>query len=266
MKISIITISYNQSQFLEQAIQSVFNQGYSNLDYIIVDPGSTDGSREIINRYADKFSKVHLDKDKGAADGLNKGFSSATGEVYGFLNSDDELLPNALATVAAFFESHPNIDVVSGCGYFTDSHGKRLKRIVPSKLTTWLYSHGGVSIFQQGTFFRAAYFNKVNGFNIENKTCWDGELFLDMAIAGAKFKTIGNDLAHFRLHEGGITGSGRLEKQYRVDVARLFHKATGRQRNSFDWLQDILARMCKSLYDPYYYPRRLMSLVLNKIA
>jgi glycosyltransferase involved in cell wall biosynthesis len=259
MKISIVTISYNQAQFLEQAILSVINQDYPNIEYIVVDPGSTDGSREIIEKYRSKISKVVLEKDAGAADGLNKGFSFATGDVFGFLNSDDELLPNALARIASFFNARPRVDVVSGCGYFTDSEGVRLCRIVPSKLTAWLYVHGGVSVFQQGTFFLAPYFKKVGGFNIENRTCWDGELFLDMAIAGARFATIADDLACFRLHEGGITGSGRLEDKYRKDTARIFMKATGRERNGFDDVQDIAARAVKGLIDPAYYFRRIVS-------
>lgn len=259
MKISIVTISYNQAQFLEQAIVSVINQDYSNVEYIVVDPGSTDGSREIIEKYRSKIGRVVYEKDAGAADGLNKGFSYATGDIFGFLNSDDELLPSALSRITAFFKANMKADVVSGCGYFTGSDGTRLRRIVPSKLTPWLYVHGGVTVFQQGTFFRASYFKKVGGFNIENKTCWDGELFLDMGLAGARFATIGDDLAHFRLHEGGITGSGRMEEKYRKDTERLFSKGTGRERNAFDGIQDKLARIVKGLVDPAYYFRRISS-------
>ncbi len=264
MKISIVTISYNQAQFLEQAILSVINQNYHNIEYIVVDPGSTDGSRDIIEKYRSRISKVVLEKDVGAADGLNKGFSFATGDVLGFLNSDDVLLPNALARIASFFNTHPRVHVVSGCGYYTDSDGIRLRRIVPSKLTGWLYVHGGVSVFQQGTFFLAPYFRKVRGFNIENKTCWDGELFLDMALAGARFATIGDDIAHFRLHEGGITGSGRLEEEYRKDTARLFTKVTGREWSTLDAVQYMVARVAKGLVDPLYLLRRVSSALIRR--
>lgn len=261
MKISVVTISFNQAKFLHQCIDSVLNQDYSNIEYIIVDPGSTDGSRELIESYGDRIIKV-FEKDGGPADGLNIGFSKATGDIFGFINSDDELLPNALSRIGDFFDANQDVDVVSGCGYFTDAEGTRLRRVVPSKITAWLYAHGAVSIFQQGTFFRASYFNMVGGFNIENGTCWDGELFLDMAIAGARFATLGDDLAHFRLHEGGITGSGRMEKKYREDTARLFTKATGRKRNGFDAIQGIAARSIKGLIDPAYYFRRASSVFL----
>lgn len=260
MKVSIVTISYNQAQFLEQAITSVIQQNHPDIEYIVVDAGSTDGSRDIIATYQHKIDKAVLEKDNGAADGLNKGFSFATGNIFGFLNSDDELLPDALARVMDFFHDHPEVDVVSGCGYFIDSKGVRIRRIIPSVMTPWLFVHASVSIFQQGTFFRATAFRKVQGFNIDNKTCWDGELLLDMAVAGMTFALIGDDLAHFRLHEAGITGSGRLEKAYKKDMQRLFIKAMGRERNRLDSLQDIAARVLRGLINPTYYTRRIVSL------
>src|SRR6056297_1925233 len=102
MKFSIVTISYNQVEFLSQCIDSVFSQDVEDLEYIIVDPGSTDGSRELIEAYSDRIVKV-FEKDKGPADGLNKGFDVATGDVYGFINSDDYLLPGALRSVSDYF-------------------------------------------------------------------------------------------------------------------------------------------------------------------
>lgn len=259
MKISVVTILFNQAHFLEEAILSVLNQKHADFEYIVVDPGSTDGSRDIIEKYRDRIYRIVYEKDSGAADGLNRGFAYATGEVFAFLNSDDVLLPNALATVDQYLVSNPSTGVVSGCGYFTDRDGVRIRRIVPSKLTPWLYAHGGVSVFQQGTFFRSKIYKAVGGFNVNNSTCWDGELFLDMALTGALFSTIGADLAHFRLHAGGITGSGRLEIPYRKDSERLFEKAKGRHRRPFDWIQDIVARIAKGIYDPFYYFRRLSS-------
>jgi glycosyltransferase involved in cell wall biosynthesis len=88
MKISVVTVSFNQAAFLERAIRSVIDQGYKNLEYIIVDPGSTDGSREIIERYRNYFTQVILSPDDGPADGLNKGFAHATGDICAYVNSD----------------------------------------------------------------------------------------------------------------------------------------------------------------------------------
>jgi glycosyltransferase involved in cell wall biosynthesis len=260
MKFSIVTISCNQVRYLERAILSVISQEGVEVEYIVVDPGSTDGSRELIGQYRDRIAVAILERDTGPSDGLNRGFSVATGDVFGFLNSDDELLPGALARIAEAFELNPRADVVSGCGYFVDGDDHRLRAIVPSMLTPWLYGHGGVSVFQQGTFFKAEWFRRVGGFRMDNRTCWDGELFLDMALAGARFVTIGSDVANFRIHEGSITGSGRLNEKYRIDCERLFEKTFGRKRGTRDALTGVLARLAKWLVDPTYLVRRLSRL------
>ena len=96
MKISIVTISFNQEKYLRQCIDSVLSQTGCEVEYIVVDPGSTDRSREIIESYGDKIIRV-FESDDGPADGLARGFGRATGRVYGWINSDDYLLPGALA-------------------------------------------------------------------------------------------------------------------------------------------------------------------------
>ena len=108
-RVSIVTISFNQAEFLERTIESVLAQDYPEIEYIVVDPGSTDGSREIIDRYRSRISKVILRPDRGAADGLNHGFAEATGEIFGFLNSDDLLLPGAASKAAGFFDKHQDV-------------------------------------------------------------------------------------------------------------------------------------------------------------
>jgi len=264
MKFSIVTISYNQVRFLEHAIRSVIDQKGVEIEYIVVDPGSTDGSRDLLDQYRDRIDTLILAPDSGPADGLNNGFAVATGDVFGFLNADDELLPDALACVEDAFDKHPCADVISGCGYAVDEFGARLRPIVPTTLTPWLYAHGGVTVFQQGTFFKADYFRKAGGFNRDNRTCWDGELFLDMVLKGARFMTIGNDLASFRLHDASITGSGRLEQNYRIDTARLFEKALGRKQVQRDIFSAPLARCAKWFAEPAYLPRRLARLSFGR--
>lgn len=259
MKISIVTISFNQAEYLKKCIDSILSQNFKDLEYIVVDPGSNDGSREIIESYGDQLIKV-FEKDSGAADGLNKGFSRATGDIFGFINSDDELLPGALEKVADAFRTNSRTGVISGCGYFVDASGAFLKSITPSQLTPWRYAHGAVSVFQQGTFFRSEWFRKVGGFNVENRTCWDGELFLDMALAGAHFKTIGEELAIFRLHDASITGSGRLNELYARDADRLFRSALKRPRSARDRYIAILARLRKWLFEPSWLIRRMARL------
>ena len=250
MRISIVTISYNQREYLARAIDSVLSQEGVELEYIVVDPGSTDGSREVIAGYGSRISRTIMEPDRGGADGLNKGFAVATGEVFGFINSDDEFLPFALLRAMREFERKPKIDFMSGCGYFVDQANKHLRRIVPTRLTIAEYLYGSATVFQQGTFFRRQCFEKVSGFNPENRTSWDGELFLDFLLNGFQHSVLYEDLALFRLHAQSITGSGRLNEQYRLDAERLFKKATGRRRNSTDRLIGAAYLATKTIRHP----------------
>ena len=258
MKISVVTISFNQAKFLRQCMDSVLNQNYPDIEYIVVDPGSTDGSREIIESYGDRIVKV-FEKDSGPADGLNKGFSLATGDIYGFLNSDDILLPNAFKIVSKTFLSNSKFDAINGSGFIINEDGSIAYRIVSSKFTTSLYLLNAVTVFQQATFFKAKFFNKVGGFNIKNKTCWDGEFFFDIAEAGARFKNIYDDLAYFRLYPTSISGSGRLYTQYQKDHLRIYKEATGRDFNWFDKVFCIAMRPIKWILTPAYLYQRFLS-------
>src|SRR5512141_215653 len=108
-KVSIITPSYNQAQFLEASIRSVLAQDYPAIEYIAVDGGSKDNSAEILRKYQQHCAWWVSEKDKGHADALNKGFSHATGEILAWLNSDDVYLPNAVAEAVEILKNHPEV-------------------------------------------------------------------------------------------------------------------------------------------------------------
>ena len=109
-RISIVTPSYNQARFLEQSMRSILDQGYPNLEYIVMDGGSTDGSAEIIHRYAGWLAYWASEPDGGQADAIRHGFARATGEILAWVNSDDLLLPGSLGHVALQFCRHPEAD------------------------------------------------------------------------------------------------------------------------------------------------------------
>lgn len=245
MKISIVTISFNQEKYLSACIGSILSQTDCDLEYIVVDPGSTDGSRAIIDSYGDRIIKVY-EKDAGPADGLNKGFARATGDVYGFINSDDYLLPGALKEITERFKTGGHNIFVTGGGFSENETGART-RIHPNKLTSQGMLYRSDVMFQQSTFFPAALFKLVNGFNTQNKTCWDYELFLRFLLLGAKHQVTNKDLAVFRLHQGSISGSGRLEDKYFQELDKLFIEHVGRKRNLTDKLFTWYLRIKRKL-------------------
>ena len=245
MKISIVTISYNQAKYLPACIESILNQSDCEIEYIVVDPGSTDNSRNIIDSYGNKIIKV-FEKDNGPADGLNKGFSLATGRIFGFVNSDDYLLPGALKVVTDFFNHHDDQCFLTGHGFSELSTGQR-SRVTPNALTSQNLLHRAAVIFQQGTFFPATLYQSADGFNTSNTTCWDYEIFLKFLLSGAHHFVIPNDLAVFRLHEGSISGSGRLNDRYFKDLDELFFKYLMRHRNFQDILFTYYLRLKREL-------------------
>lgn len=230
--ISIVTISFNQVQYLKDCIDSVLSQSGVNVQYIVVDPGSTDGSRELIASYGNRIISV-FEKDDGPADGLRRGFDRATAPICGFLNSDDIFYPGALAAVVEEFRRNPSIALVGGYGYIIDENGNKTKHVKTSIIRPKPYVYGAVTLFQQGTFFSREMYICVGGFNLKNRTCWDGELFLDIVLAGGHMRVVNKNWAGFRIHGGSISGSGRLNEQYKKDHMRLFEKVMGRSNSGF---------------------------------
>ena len=140
-KVSIVTISFNQAAFLERTIRSVLEQNYSDIEYIVVDPGSSDGSRDIIECYRSRISRVIYEPDRGAADGLNKGFAEATGNIFAYLNSDDVLLPGAVASAEAFLGSH-ELDVVSAHAKVIDAKDQHLRMAYSDPFSLEMLAYG----------------------------------------------------------------------------------------------------------------------------
>ncbi len=241
MKISIVTISFNQEQYLRQCIDSILGQTGCEVEYIVVDPGSKDNSRALIESYGDRIIKV-FEPDKGPADGLIKGFAHATGDIYGFINSDDYLLPNALKKITDFFANQNDKAFVTGCGFTEDEFGTRT-RIRTDALTLNSMLHLSAVMFQQGSFFPAALYKQVGGFNTTNSTCWDYELFLRFLQSGARHSVIEQDVAVFRLYQGSISGSGRLEEKFYKEVDALFLEIKGRPRS---WLDKIFTKALRT--------------------
>ncbi|MCK5232643.1 MAG: glycosyltransferase [Desulfobulbaceae bacterium] len=250
MRVSIVTISYNQDEFLERAINSVLEQDYDDIEYIIVDPGSTDRSREIIERYRSEIAKVIFEPDEGPAGGLNKGFAHATGDIFGCVNADDVYLPGSVRKAVQVFQSCSSLDVVHGWGYIIDEKDNIIKIFRSTLFNLWRFTYGGAWIMQPSTFFRRQAFLDVGGFNKENRTNWDGELLLDFGLSGKKFKLIRDYWSVFTIHDSSISGSQRFQKEEQRNKIRMFKKVVGREPRRIDVMFRLAARLQKWLLDP----------------
>ncbi|MDZ4158188.1 MAG: glycosyltransferase family 2 protein, partial [Anaerolineaceae bacterium] len=161
MLVSVVTPSYNQVRFLEATIRSVLEQDYPNIEYLIMDGGSTDGSVEIIRRYEDRLAGWVSEPDRGQTDAINKGFARAKGDIFAWLNSDDTYQPGAIAEAVSFFQQQPEVGLVYGDASFIDEDGKVIGRF-PSRQTNYhRLRQGYVHICQQASFFRADLWHKV---------------------------------------------------------------------------------------------------------
>jgi glycosyltransferase involved in cell wall biosynthesis len=250
LSVSVVTTSFNQARFLERTILSVLEQNYPSLEYIVVDPGSTDGSRAIIERYRDRITKVIFDPDGGPADGLNRGLTQATGDICAYINSDDALLPGAVSKAVNAFEDHPEVDVIYAHGYMVDEDDRILRRVRSTPFGLRRYLYGGVSVFQQSTFFKRSAFVEVGGFNPETRVGWDGELLVRFARAERKFHLVNDTWAVFRIHPGSMTGSRSRDSEYYKLHRRLFVEVQGREPTKFDSIVRVFARLERWLRNP----------------
>ncbi len=213
MKLSIVTISYNQQRYLRECLNSVIEQKRDNVEYIVVDPGSTDGSREILSEYSRHIDCTILDPDKGPADGLSKGFSRATGDVFYYLNSDDIVFEDAFVQAMEYFENNSELDVLIGHGMFLDEEARPIRKIWSDPISRMRLAFGGGIVVQPATFFRRSIYEAVGGFNVENRSNWDGELITDFFLEGANFEIVDRLWGGYRLHGGSITSSAKLREQ-----------------------------------------------------
>lgn len=183
---------------------------------MIQDAGSTDGGVEYLRSIDDPRVCAIVEKDEGPSDALNRGFGRLSVDIFGFLNSDDSLESGALKYVADFFERNPTVCILQGSGLVVDERVGSIKPFIPSRTSTWLMKRDASNMLQPSLFFRASCLPSPP-FNSANRTSWDGELLMNLLEDGHTWRRSWRSLSQFRLHDGSISGSGRLESQYLVD-------------------------------------------------
>lgn len=249
MKISVVTISYNQARFLGACIDSVACQD-GPWEHIIVDPGSEDGSREVIAERAPHFSHMVLEPDSGPADGLNKGFNMASGEIYYYLNSDDILLPGAFKEVRDLFRRSPDVDVLAGAAYVIDEVGNFGRRLWSDPVSRMGLANGGSIQIQPSTFIRRDAFKRTGGFNRLNRSNWDGELVVDLFELGAVFRQVDRLWSGYRIHAESITGSASLDAKIHAHGRKMYERLIGKSPGRFASLASQYFRLRRVLRHP----------------
>ena len=220
-RITIVTPSFNQGDYIEDTILSVLNQDYPNLEYIIIDGGSTDQTVGIIKKYSDRLHYWVSEKDSGQSNAINKGFARATGEIINWLNSDDQLMPGTLFRLATLFNDNPDCMIVHGrIEYFGETTPYYSVNIPKKDLRTRYVSH--ICMPQPACFYRRTLLVEQGLLDESLHFSMDTDLFIR---AGLHYKLVQVEevFARFRLHAASKSVSS-FNKRFLDDNARIFSK------------------------------------------
>ena len=225
--VSIVTPSFNQARFLPATLESVLNQTYPNIEYIVIDGGSTDGSVAVIEDYADRLAYWVTEPDKGQTEAINKGFARAHGEILAWLNSDDTYEPNAVAQAVEKFQQNPDIGMVYGEANFIDEYGQKIGRFPAAQTDYERLRRGYVHIPQQAAFWRADLWRQVGPLDESLYFAMDYDLWLRLAKI-SRIKYYPNQVwANFRLH--GESKTIAEDDRCWMEMVQIHQRDGGRQ-------------------------------------
>ena len=205
-KISIVTPSYNYEHYLEATIRSVLLQGYPNIEYIVQDDGSTDGSVELIKRYEKFLASWAREPNSGQPSVINRGLHRSTGSILAFINSDDFYAPGAFRAAAQFFHDHQEVDLINGRCRLVDEYGNKIGEQfgditrLDEALDLWNVWWKKRYFAQPETFWRRRIWERIGDFRTDLYIAFDYEYWVRMLLAGAVVRRVDTELACFRLH------------------------------------------------------------------
>lgn len=205
------------AKYLPEAIESVLAQDYPAIEYIVVDGGSTDGSLEILEQYRDRL-RYSSGKDRGPSDAAYQGFRQAAGEIFAWLNADDNYLPGAVRIAVEYLQAHPEADVVYGEGWWIDENGRVIDRYPTLPFNPQVLERD-CFICQPAAFLRASAYHRCELDPFTNCS-FDYDLWIRMAKQGIRFASIPQFLANSRIHRGSMTINER-RKVFQANIRLL---------------------------------------------
>lgn len=278
-KISIVTACYNMEKYIELTIQSVLNQNYPNLEYIVVDGASKDGTMDIINKYKDRISLIISEPDNGMYDAIQKGFSHATGDIYAWLNADDTYMPWTFETVAKLFSEHPDVDWAIGQTAFMVNE-RQLNKIYNfncaykrKHIAKGWHREGVLGCIQQEScFWRKELWDKVGGLDTSMRLAGDFDLWVRFAEY-SELTTIALPLAAFYIRNDSLSREETSKKKYLAEVNTVCQRVnSGYPSVLYKWfgqnlvMNRLLRLMTWAKTDLYAYSLSRNEWVLKRIC
>jgi GT2 family glycosyltransferase len=243
-KISIVTPAFNQAEFIDRTIKSVLNQSYPNLEFYVQDGGSEDGTIDILKRYGEFLNGWESRRDRGQSNAINVAFAKTSGEIMAWLNSDDILLPGALAYVARYFSCHPEVDVVYGHRILINESDQEIGRwmmpVHDNQILSW-----ADFIPQETLFWRRQIWEKVGGQIDESfHFALDWDLLVRFREAGARFTRLPRFVGGFRIHPQQKTSTEISEIGFR-EMSRIRERTLGRVPSTAEINKAVLPYLLK---------------------
>ena len=227
-RISIVTPSLNQGRFIEETIRSVLLQNYPNLEYIVVDGGSTDQTLNVMRKYDRWITHWVSEPDRGQSHALNKGFAFATGDVLAYLNSDDLYEPGALGKIAQCYSENNGFELfVGSCTIFDEDHKQRISNPWWPDTPAYFLQPFGSPFAQPASFWSPAVYRNTGGFNEGLDYIMDREFFLRLALDGVHPHFVSDVVARYRDHPGTKTRQTIRIYQESISVVQQFAAACG---------------------------------------
>jgi glycosyltransferase involved in cell wall biosynthesis len=257
---SVVTPSFNQGQFIRATVESVLEQNVPNLQYLVMDGGSSDETVAILKEYNHRLTFLS-EQDKGTADALNRGFALCRNDFIGWLNSDDIYYPETLTRVLELFQQHPDVDVIYGRAHHIDEAGTVIEEY-PTGEWSFPAMINHCIISQPAAFFRHRVIDRFGALDRAHKYCVDYEFWIRLAKQGVQFLYVPEFFAATRLHEAAKTISSRLECHADINDIMVKHlgyvperwisnyahikaeRVVNRKDNEFAFIRNLIFQRC----------------------